>query len=137
MGSWSLIMLESCAACALVLCFQLLVDVFSPEFRGDKHKHLRNFYMIVPPLVGRKKHINSHLSLTADLVLNRRSTLLNTLLHQKTKWGRRTRQEQHLQMTALQWVSNLEFPAFRHSLLVVVLIPDLLPHRCCLHSKTA
>jgi WASH complex subunit 7 len=30
--------------------FKLLVDVFAPEFRGDKHKHLRNFYMIVPPL---------------------------------------------------------------------------------------
>ena len=31
--------------------FQLLVDVFAPEFRDAKNMHLRNFYVIVPPLV--------------------------------------------------------------------------------------
>lgn len=30
--------------------FKLLVDVFSSEFRNPKHVHLKNFYVIVPPL---------------------------------------------------------------------------------------
>nr|XP_006633158.1 PREDICTED: WASH complex subunit 7 [Lepisosteus oculatus] len=30
--------------------FKMLVDVFAPEFRSTKNMHLRNFYMIVPPL---------------------------------------------------------------------------------------
>ncbi|XP_039617760.1 WASH complex subunit 4 [Polypterus senegalus] len=30
--------------------FKMLVDVFAPEFRSSKNMHLRNFYMIVPPL---------------------------------------------------------------------------------------
>uniref|UniRef100_A0A914VWE5 WASH complex subunit 7 n=1 Tax=Plectus sambesii TaxID=2011161 RepID=A0A914VWE5_9BILA len=31
--------------------FKLLVDVFAPEFRNfEKYSHLKNFYMIVPPL---------------------------------------------------------------------------------------
>ncbi|EDO43986.1 predicted protein, partial [Nematostella vectensis] len=30
--------------------FKLLVDVFAPEFRDVKNMHLRNFYIIVPPL---------------------------------------------------------------------------------------
>ncbi|KAK7791494.1 hypothetical protein R5R35_008848 [Gryllus longicercus] len=30
--------------------FKLLVDVFAPVFRDPKNMHLRNFYMIVPPL---------------------------------------------------------------------------------------
>ncbi|MFT7812597.1 WASH complex subunit 7 [Arapaima gigas] len=30
--------------------FKMLVDVFAPEFRSVKNMHLRNFYMIVPPL---------------------------------------------------------------------------------------
>ncbi|XP_043943762.1 WASH complex subunit 4 [Protopterus annectens] len=30
--------------------FKMLVDVFSPEFRSPKNMHLRNFYIIVPPL---------------------------------------------------------------------------------------
>ncbi|XP_041059183.1 WASH complex subunit 4 isoform X2 [Carcharodon carcharias] len=30
--------------------FKMLVDVFSPEFRNSKNMHLRNFYIIVPPL---------------------------------------------------------------------------------------
>ncbi|KXJ13474.1 WASH complex subunit 7 [Exaiptasia diaphana] len=30
--------------------FKLLVDVFAPEFRDAKNMHLRNFYVIVPPL---------------------------------------------------------------------------------------
>ncbi|XP_031573328.1 WASH complex subunit 4-like [Actinia tenebrosa] len=30
--------------------FKLLVDVFAPEFREAKNMHLRNFYVIVPPL---------------------------------------------------------------------------------------
>ncbi|XP_044177343.1 WASH complex subunit 4-like isoform X1 [Acropora muricata] len=30
--------------------FKLLVDVFAPEFRDSKNMHLRNFYVIVPPL---------------------------------------------------------------------------------------
>lgn len=32
--------------------FKMLVGVFAPEFRSIKNMHLRNFYMIVPPLVG-------------------------------------------------------------------------------------
>lgn len=31
--------------------FKMLVGVFAPEFRSVKNMHLRNFYMIVPPLV--------------------------------------------------------------------------------------
>lgn len=31
--------------------FKMLVDVFAPEFRRPKNIHLRNFYIIVPPLV--------------------------------------------------------------------------------------
>jgi len=31
--------------------FKKLVGVFAPEFRSAKNMHLRNFYMIVPPLV--------------------------------------------------------------------------------------
>lgn len=31
--------------------FKMLVAVFAPEFRSVKNMHLRNFYMIVPPLV--------------------------------------------------------------------------------------
>lgn len=31
--------------------FKKLVAVFAPEFRSAKNMHLRNFYMIVPPLV--------------------------------------------------------------------------------------
>ncbi|XP_072328054.1 WASH complex subunit 4 isoform X2 [Scyliorhinus torazame] len=30
--------------------FKMLLDVFSPEFRNSKNMHLRNFYIIVPPL---------------------------------------------------------------------------------------
>ncbi|EDM17083.1 similar to CG13957-PA (predicted), isoform CRA_b [Rattus norvegicus] len=30
--------------------FKMLVDVFAPEFRRPKNIHLRNFYIIVPPL---------------------------------------------------------------------------------------
>ncbi|XP_043569200.1 WASH complex subunit 4 isoform X3 [Chiloscyllium plagiosum] len=30
--------------------FKMLVEVFSPEFRNSKNMHLRNFYIIVPPL---------------------------------------------------------------------------------------
>ncbi|XP_033098788.1 WASH complex subunit 4-like isoform X2 [Anneissia japonica] len=30
--------------------FKMLVDVFSPEFRTSKNMHLRNFFMILPPL---------------------------------------------------------------------------------------
>jgi len=30
--------------------FKMLVDVFSPEFRDSKNMHLRNFFVIVPPL---------------------------------------------------------------------------------------
>ena len=33
---------------------QLLVDVFAPVFRNPKNRHLQNFYMIIPPLVGRR-----------------------------------------------------------------------------------
>jgi hypothetical protein len=83
--------------------FKLLVDVFAPEFRGDKHKHLRNFYMIVPPLVS-KNHSSNHLTQTTGNTLHRHSILLNTLWLPKTKWGERTRREQHLRMMALQWV---------------------------------
>ena len=34
--------------------FKMLVAVFAPEFRSAKNMHLRNFYMIVPPLVSYK-----------------------------------------------------------------------------------
>lgn len=34
--------------------FKMLVAVFAPEFRSAKNMHLRNFYMIVPPLVSVK-----------------------------------------------------------------------------------
>lgn len=34
--------------------FKKLVAVFAPEFRSAKNMHLRNFYMIVPPLVSVK-----------------------------------------------------------------------------------
>lgn len=34
--------------------FKMLVAVFAPEFRSAKNMHLRNFYMIVPPLVSTK-----------------------------------------------------------------------------------
>ncbi|CAD5123366.1 DgyrCDS11723 [Dimorphilus gyrociliatus] len=30
--------------------FKMLVDVFAPEFRSTKNKHLSNFFVIVPPL---------------------------------------------------------------------------------------
>lgn len=30
---------------------QMLVDVFAPEFRNPKNMHLRNFFVILPPLV--------------------------------------------------------------------------------------
>ena len=30
--------------------FKRLVDVFAPEFKNQKNQHLRNFYMIIPPL---------------------------------------------------------------------------------------
>ncbi|XP_019624304.1 PREDICTED: WASH complex subunit SWIP-like [Branchiostoma belcheri] len=30
--------------------FKMLVDVFAPEFRNPKNMHLRNFYIILPPL---------------------------------------------------------------------------------------
>lgn len=29
----------------------MLVNVFAPEFRDQKHIHLKNFFMIIPPLV--------------------------------------------------------------------------------------
>ena len=29
----------------------MLVDVFAPEFRNPKNMHLRNFFVILPPLV--------------------------------------------------------------------------------------
>lgn len=35
--------------------FKMLVAVFAPEFRSVKNMHLRNFYMIVPPLVSSRK----------------------------------------------------------------------------------
>uniref|UniRef100_K1RD46 B box-type domain-containing protein n=1 Tax=Magallana gigas TaxID=29159 RepID=K1RD46_MAGGI len=31
--------------------FKMLVDVFAPEFRNPKNMHLRNFFVILPPLV--------------------------------------------------------------------------------------
>ncbi|CAK1540475.1 unnamed protein product [Leptosia nina] len=31
--------------------FKLLVEVFAPVFRNPKHVHLKNFYIIVPPLI--------------------------------------------------------------------------------------
>lgn len=33
------------------ILFQMLVDVFAPEFRNPKNMHLRNFFVILPPLV--------------------------------------------------------------------------------------
>lgn len=37
--------------------FKMLVAVFAPEFRSAKNMHLRNFYMIVPPLVSVKTNL--------------------------------------------------------------------------------
>ena len=31
--------------------FKMLVDVFAPEFRNPKNMHLKNFFVIMPPLV--------------------------------------------------------------------------------------
>ena len=31
--------------------FQMLVEVFAPEFRNPKNMHLKNFFVILPPLV--------------------------------------------------------------------------------------
>ena len=41
--------------CSIYL--QLLVDVFAPEFRDSKNMHLRNFYVIVPPLVSGQRRV--------------------------------------------------------------------------------
>lgn len=30
--------------------FKMLVDIFAKEFRSDKNAHLKNFYVMVPPL---------------------------------------------------------------------------------------
>lgn len=30
--------------------FSLLVDVFAPHFRNEEQLHLKNFYVIIPPL---------------------------------------------------------------------------------------
>lgn len=35
----------------------MLVDVFSPEFRNPKNMHLRNFFVILPPLVRLEIHV--------------------------------------------------------------------------------
>jgi len=34
-----------------VECWQMLVDVFASEFRNPKNVHLKNFFIILPPLV--------------------------------------------------------------------------------------
>lgn len=34
----------------LLLLFQLLLNVFSSEFKDSKYMHLKNFYLIIPPL---------------------------------------------------------------------------------------
>lgn len=39
--------------------FKKLVAVFAPEFRSAKNMHLRNFYMIVPPLVSARLWFSS------------------------------------------------------------------------------
>ena len=35
----------------VLCCVQMLVEVFSPEFRSTKNMHLKNFFVILPPLV--------------------------------------------------------------------------------------
>ena len=43
-----------CSCAKRVTCtvlMQMLVDVFAPEFRNPKNIHLRNFFVILPPLV--------------------------------------------------------------------------------------
>lgn len=46
--------------------FKMLVAVFAAEFRSAKNMHLRNFYMIVPPLVsGRMCDTNTSVSSSA------------------------------------------------------------------------
>lgn len=35
----------------MYILLQLLVDVFAPEFRNSKNIHLKNFFVILPPLV--------------------------------------------------------------------------------------
>ncbi|KAG7274770.1 hypothetical protein CRUP_015757 [Coryphaenoides rupestris] len=46
--------------------FKKLVGVFAPEFRSAKNMHLRNFYMIVPPLEKLSKKNKSGAAFTDD-----------------------------------------------------------------------
>ena len=41
--------------------FQMLVDVFAPEFRSPKNMHLRNFFVILPPLVSTARFLWAHM----------------------------------------------------------------------------
>ena len=43
--------------------FKMLVDVFAPEFRDSKNMHLRNFFVILPPLVSQR--VTSRVPLTS------------------------------------------------------------------------
>lgn len=114
--------------------FKMLVDVFAPEFRSAKNMHLRNFYMIVPPLVSakipaayRRRCRLSLLTVTSCRWIRlfaifgqpaalsnkhnksnlsyRRWTLWSTLSAARRNSTRKTKLEQPSQMMALLWVS--------------------------------
>lgn len=92
--------------------FKMLVAVFAPEFRSAKNMHLRNFYMIVPPLVSSGTfHLFLYLHrlcffCAALLIVPscRRWTLWNIPSAAKKNWTRRTKPELLLQTMALRWV---------------------------------
>lgn len=48
---------------------QLLVDVFVPQFRDVKNMHLRNFYIIIPPLVSFLREVKYCSSLGSGLLI--------------------------------------------------------------------
>lgn len=95
--------------------FKMLVDVFAPEFRSAKNMHLRNFYMIVPPLVSiRTPAALYHHCVSQQLSVNsvtnlipshRRWTLWSTPSAARRNWTRRTKLGQLSLMTASLWVS--------------------------------
>lgn len=123
--------------------FKMLVAVFAPEFRSVKNMHLRNFYMIVPPLVSSSTfHLNRLFFFCAALLIVlscRRWTLWNIPLAAKKNSTRRTKLELLLQTMDLQWVCCcMNYVA--DILVAQGLFPDGCiprPHRCGLHIEAA
>lgn len=57
----------------------MLVDVFAPEFREKKNMHLKNFFMILPPLVSSFVSMGSLLLKRVCCLLdNRFDSFINT-----------------------------------------------------------